>query len=238
MARHRLVNKLKCPGKFFTIVQLSSRVIVCNNYLKGFISSYNKQIEVIPTSINTSIFIPAQKKNTNDIPVIGWIGSRTTLSCLLAITTVFTKLAGRHKFILKIIGGGGKVEIPGVNIVIEEWSLENEVQNFQSLDIGVYPLPDNEWSLAKTPFKTIQYMAAGIPCVASAVGGNKDIIKDGVNGFLADGKEEWFFKLELLLTDKEIREKIGKEGRKIVEEKFSLEVNAPKFLNALINDET
>ena len=230
-SKGKLLNWIKCPKKFFNTVGLAERVIVCNNYLTNFLTPYNKNLVVIPTSINTNIFIPTKKNNK--IPVIGWIGSHSTLFCLLSISDVFKRLSKNYEFILKIIGGGENVVMPGVKVIAEKWSLKKEVENFQNLDIGVYPLPDDEWSLAKTPFKTIQYMSVGVPCVASSVGGNKDIIQDRINGFLVNSEDEWLCKLELLLSDEVLREKIGKEGRKIVKEKYSLQVNAQKFIETL-----
>ncbi len=121
----------------------------------------------------------------------------------------------------------------GIKVINEKLTLEKDVENFQSLDIGVYPLPDNEWAMAKTPFKTIQYMSVGVPTVASNVGGNREIIQDGVNGFLASSEEEWIEKLSLLIEKPELRQRLGIAGRKIVEEKYSLKVNAPKFIEVL-----
>lgn len=133
------------------------------------------------------------------------------------------------------MGGGRDFEVSGVKVVNEKWTLEKDVENYQSLDIGVYPLPDNEWAKAKTPFKTIQYMSVGVPTVASNVGGNREIIQDGINGFLASTKEEWIEKLSLLIENSELRRRLGMAGRKTVEEKYSVKINAPKYLEIFKN---
>ena len=226
-------RRLKFPQKFYPNLTMSSHIMVCNNYLKDKFSGYNSNITVIPTSIDTDKFKVRNIKDSNNNLLIGWIGSHTTLICLNQIIPVLQKLSQRYEFSLKIVGGGREFKIPGVRIINERWTLEKDVENYQSLDIGVYPLPDNEWARAKTPFKTIQYMSVGVPTVVSNVGGNREIIQDGINGFLASAEKEWIEKLILLIENPKLRKKIGMEGRKTVEEKYSIKVNAPKYLKVL-----
>ncbi|MBL7196546.1 MAG: glycosyltransferase family 4 protein [Candidatus Omnitrophica bacterium] len=224
---------LRFPRKFYLNINLSTHVLVCNNYLKKKLAAYNPNITVIPTSIDTVKFRPKDYKPSNGDLVIGWIGSHTTLPCLKLIIPALQKLSKKYKFILKIVGGGAEIEIPGVKVINEKWALQKDVENFQSLDIGIYPLPDNEWAMAKTPFKTIQYMSVGVPTVASCVGGNREIIEDGINGFLTSSEEEWIEKLSLLIENPQLRQKLGIAGRKTVEERYSLNINAPRFMEVL-----
>ena len=109
-------------------------------------------------------------------------------------------------------------------------------KDLRTFDIGIMPMPDNKCTRGKCGFKAILYMSMAIPCVCSAVGVNKEIITDGVNGYLADTDDEWAEKLSLLISSPELRKRIGVEGRRIVEEKYSLRVNAPKFLDILFRD--
>lgn len=231
--KRNILKWLRFPGKFYLNLRLSAHIMVCNHYLKEKLLKFNPDITVIPTAIDTDKFKLKTDKPQGDDILIGWIGSHTTLPCLKQIIPALQKLSTRHKFALKIIGGGSDLEIPGIRVINERWTLEKDVENFQSLDIGVYPLPDNEWAMAKTPFKTIQYMSVGVPTVASRVGGNREIIEDGVNGFLASSEEEWVEKLSLLIEKPELRRRLGAAGRKTVEERYSLKVNAPKFLEVL-----
>lgn len=231
--KENILRWLRFPKKFYLNIGLSTHVMVCNNYLKEKLSSYNPNITVIPTSIDTDKFKLKTNKPSNDNLIIGWIGSHTTLPCLKQIMPALQKLSKKYKFTLKIVGAGTEIEIPGIKVINEKWSLEKDVENFQSLDIGVYPLPDNKWAMAKTPFKTIQYMSVGVPTVASNVGGNREIIQDGINGFLASCEEEWLEKLSLLIEKPELRQKLGTAGRKTVEERYSLKINAPKFLEVI-----
>lgn len=231
---YKIVKFFKCNKKIETIIRLSKEVIVCNNHLKNYAANFKSEnkIHIIPTSLNTDKFIPKQGNNTvnNNELIIGWIGSYSTAAYLNELRDVFKYLSSKHNFTLKIVGSNLLFQVDGVKIINKEWSLSEDLEDFQSLDIGVYPLPDNEWTKGKTGFKTIQYMSVGIPCVVSNVGRNKEIIHDGLNGFLADSKEEWIKKLSLLIEDSVLRKKLGTAGRKTVEDRYSLKVNAPKYL--------
>ncbi|MBM3251169.1 MAG: glycosyltransferase family 4 protein [Candidatus Omnitrophica bacterium] len=230
---NKVMNTLRHPGKFYQILRLSDHVIVCNRYMRDFVYSFNRNVTVIPTSIDTGKFKLKDVNSQNKTPIIGWIGSHTTSYCLNQLINVFIKLAEKFDFSLKIIGGEENFNIPGVNVINEKWTLQKDIENFQSLDIGIYPLPNDERALAKTPFKTIQYMSVGVPVMASRVGGNIEIIQDGINGFLAATENEWLEKLTSLIQDINLRKKMGLAGRKTVEERYSLERNAPYFVEIL-----
>jgi glycosyltransferase involved in cell wall biosynthesis len=125
--------------------------------------------------------------------------------------------------------------MPGVEVENVPWTLDDEVRLFNSCDVGVYPLTDDEWSRGKCGFKAIEFMACGVPVVASAVGVNREIIQDGANGFLASTDEEWVAKLTRLLEDLELRRRIAAAGRQTIEQSFSLRVNAPRLATTLRN---
>jgi len=226
------IRRLKYPSKVKKIIRLSRYVITCNEYLESYANRYNKNVMVLHTVVDTEKFIPAFTKN-NAILTIGWIGSHSTVPYIEGLRNVFFKLGQRYKIYLKLIGAGKDIKIDGVEVINVEWSLKDEIKELQSLDIGVYPLPDNEWVLGKTGFKTIQYMSVGVPCVVSDIGANRIIVQDGVNGFLAKDENEWVEKLSFLIEDAELRKHIGLQGRRTVEEKFSLKVNAPRFLEVI-----
>ena len=126
---------------------------------------------------------------------------------------IFHKPDKKYNFVLKIVGAGEQFKVPEVKIFNQKWSLSRDIEDFHSLDIGVYPLPNDEWVKGKTGFKTIQYMAVGVPCVVSDVGRNKEIIQDGVNGFLANSDHEWIQKLSWLIENTKLRDELGGRGR-------------------------
>jgi len=110
------------------------------------------------------------------------------------------------------------------------WNCDSEIEDLSEIDIGIMPLPDDEWAKGKCGFKGLQYMAMEIPTVMSAVGVNREIIEEGVNGFLASTEEEWIDKLSLLIESEELRRNIGMEGRKTVIEKYSVDSQKQRYL--------
>jgi len=232
---NKFLKYLKWPNKIRAIIKISKYVITCNEHLADYARKFNKNVEVIPTSLDTKKFVPIDKQsNISENITIGWIGSYTTTPYLEELKNVFLKLSMKYKFDLKIVGAAEhNIKIPGINVINLKWKLEDDVKYFQSLDIGVYPLPENEWTAGKTGFKTIQYMSVCVPCVVSSVGANKYIVKDGLNGYLVNTEEEWIDRLSSLIEDFSLRKKIGLAGRKTVEEKFSLAVNAPRFFQII-----
>jgi glycosyltransferase involved in cell wall biosynthesis len=231
---NRAIAFLKQPGRVATILRHSTRVTVGNGFLAEYARRHNPAVTVIPTVVDTTRFVPR-----SDPPapggrlVVGWIGSPTTFPYLQSLSGVLRTVAERHPFILKVSGAGQPVRFPGVDVREVPWSLADEVSLFNTCDIGVYPLTDDDWSRGKCGFKAIQCMACGVPVVAAAVGVNREIIEDGVNSFLASTPAEWIEKLERLLTDAALRARMAAGGRQTIEERYSLRVTAPQLAAVL-----
>lgn len=230
---NKFINLLKIPSKIKKIIEMNDCVIVGNNYLRDYALNYNKNIIVLPTSIDTDKYSPLINKSQRKNVIIGWIGSNTTLKYLKILKDVFLEVSKRYRFISFIAVGNGFGDLENLNIEFREWSLESELISLQSFDIGIMPLTDDAWSRGKCAFKAIQYMSVGIPVIASDVGMNKEVIQNGINGFLVNTEREWIDKLGLLIEDPILRQKIGLAGRKTVEQKYSVKVNAPKFLEII-----
>ena len=228
---NRFYRFLKFPSKTKEIIKMASIVIVPNIFLKEYAYKFNKQVYIIPTPLDTDRFKMAEKYSNK--LVIGWVGSFTTAFYLKVVFNAMQQLSKKYDFVLKVFGAGKIISIPGVSIENHDWHLKEEVKYFQAIDIGIYPLIDTLWARGKAGFKAIQYMAVGVPVVASSVGMVKDFIKDGVNGYLVRTEEEWIEKISKLMEDSNLRKNIGLAGRKIVEEEFSLKVNLPKYLKVL-----
>ena len=228
------LKKLKCPGKVKHIIRLSRHVITCNPHLHNYAKQFNTNVTILFTSVDTEKFFPLTK-TPSDTPLrIGWIGSHSTAVYLDSIKNCLARLSQTYNFTVTIVGASNHpFDIPGIEIRKIDWSLQDEVRQFQALDIGIYPLSNNEWAFGKGGFKAIQYMSVGIPCVVSGIGVNKDIIIDGINGFLAVTEDAWFQKLSQLINDPGLRERIGLQGRKSVLENYSLEINAPRLLQII-----
>jgi glycosyltransferase involved in cell wall biosynthesis len=165
--------------------------------------------------------------------VVGWIGTPTTAPYVKTIAGALAAVAATHPYVFRVSGAAGPLAIDGLISVNEPWTLQREVELFATCDLGVYPLADDEWALGKCGFKAIQFMACGVPVVASPIGVNAEIIVDGVNGFLAATEREWIEKIGRLLEDADLRARLGAAGRRTIESRYSLAVNAPKMVEAL-----
>jgi len=229
---NNFIERFKNPGKVASIIKRSKYVISGNSFLADFALRYNRSVVVIPTPIDTDKYSPGTR-DTADRIIVGWIGSATTLDFLEPMSDTFARLTKEFSGIkFKIVGGD--FSINGLyNIISKPWSQDEEIEDLKGFDIGIMPMPDNDWTRGKCGFKAILYMSMGIPCVCSSVGMNNEIITDGINGFLADREEEWMEKLSCLIRDAELRKRLGDAGRKTVMEKYSLKANAPKYIDII-----
>ena len=236
---NRLIGALKQPQKVASIIRHSSRVIAGNEYLAAYARRFNSAVTVIPTCVDTERFAPADNavsRTGSPIardPIVGWIGSPTTASYIRSLAGVLQRVRERHPFTLRVSGTDGPFQIPGVSVDTPTWSVAREVELFNTCDVGVYPLADDEWSKGKCGFKAIQFMACGVPVVAAAVGVNREIIQDGENGFLASTDDEWVDKLVRLLSDRELRRRFAEAGRRTIQARYALDTTAPKLAATL-----
>ena len=232
---NRLIAALKMPSKVATIVRSSAHTVVGNDYLAAYARQFSDAVTTIPTCVDTTKFTPDPGSRIPGpvLPVLGWIGSPTTASYIRGLGPVLQRVAAQHPFLLSVSGTGEPVAIPGVRVENPSWALDGEIDLFRNCDIGVYPLVDDAWAKGKCGFKAIEFMACGVPVVASAVGVNREIIEDGVNGFLATTDNEWVEKLGRLIAEPELRARLAAAGRRTIEERYSLHVNAPKLADVL-----
>jgi glycosyltransferase involved in cell wall biosynthesis len=234
------------------MLRLSRHVIVGNSFLQGYAKKYNNEVTVIPTSIDLERYIEKLKPKpvpSRDKLIIGWIGTSGNLVHLRTLKGVFRSLGKRYKnLFLKIVcdefpsdlgnGRGKRKKSPehlleGISIIKKKWSLEEEIEDLSSFDIGIMPLIESDYAKGKCGFKILQYMGMKIPVVASPVGINGEIIIDGVNGFTASEEEEWIDKLSRLIENPDLRQRLGKEGFGTVEKNYTVEVNAPKLKSVI-----
>ena len=227
-------GSLKYPQKVPSIMARCDLVIAGNQYLANYARRFNPAVTVIPTCLDTTVFRPrdAALRPTDGPPVVGWIGTPTTAPYLNGIAASLGTVARDRPFVFRVSGAGAPVRMPGVTIAVRPWTLASEVDLFATCDVGVYPLVDDEWALGKCGFKAIQFMACGVPVVASRVGVNTEIIEDGVNGFLATTEAEWTDKVGRLLADPVLRLQLGTAGRQTIESRYSLAANAPLMVAA------
>lgn len=226
------LNFLKNPGKISKIISYSDLVIAGNQYLANYAKKYNDNVKILPTIINTDEYKKENKQK--DKICIGWSGSVTTIQHFEYAIPFLKEIKKQFndQVYFKVIGDGTyineELEIKG-----QPWKKASEIKDLSEFDIGIMPLPDDEWAKGKCGLKGLQYMALEIPTIMSPVGVNTEIIQDTENGFLAKTTKEWTEKISKLIGSKELRSKVSTNGRETVIKKYSTEATKEAFLNYL-----
>ena len=215
------------------VMRLSRVVLAGNEFLAEYARPYAGRVVVLPTCIDTQRFVPrARQRRPGEPLLVGWIGSHSTAKYLHSLKPVLEEAAREIPFRLYIVGSAEPLALKGIEVTQAAWSLAREVDDFSRCDVGVYPVWPDAWGEGKCGYKAIQFMACGVPVVASAVGVNRTIIEEGVTGSLASTEEEWVDKLKQLLLDAALRQRLGQAGREAIEARYSLDAHAATLLSA------
>ena len=219
-------------GKLKALLQRADLAICGNAYLRNYAARYCPRTEIVPTVVDTNVYGPGPEPRANTLVRVGWIGSPSTWGFVKPLVPLLTDLAERLNLAVWVAGAGPQKDIPP-RFKFLPWSEEEEIHLIQNMDIGIMPLPDEPWARGKCGYKLVQYMACGLPVVASPVGVNTDIIDHGSNGFLASDPQEWAGAVTALAQDAALRRRMGLEGRRKVEQAFSLAVHGPRLAKML-----
>lgn len=224
---------LRAPGKVPELLGMADAVVVCTEYLAAFARQHAQgPVTNISSTIDTDTYLPRPHRPGTDGLVLGWSGSHSTAPYLHLLDDVLRELQRTDGVRVRVIGDGS-FRIPGVEVEALPWRREREVDDLSEIDIGLYPLPDEEWVLGKSGLKALQYMALTIPPVVERIGTNREIVEDGVNGFLASGRDEWLEKIRTLILDPDLRRRMGQAARITVEERYSLRANRKVYREVL-----
>lgn len=223
-------QKLKMYKKVNKIMMWADQITAGNAYLEQYAKQFNKNTQVIPTTIDTDNVHNLKGNPENEIPVIGWTGSHTTMQYLDDLLPILDDLYSTFKFKFRVISNQA-MEQQRDYLEFVKWNRETEITDLAQLNIGVMPLTDNEWSRGKCGFKALQYMSLGIPALVSPVGVNTTIIQNGVNGYWCESSSDWKKHLTELLQDAQKRNELGTSGKKRVEEAYSVNANLKNYLN-------
>lgn len=221
---------LKNPDKTKIAITHSHYVIAGNNYLSNYAKQFNNQVVVIPTTVDTNWHKPLQNNNQTNKIIIGWSGSITTIKHFELAVPALKKLTQKYPHLEIHVIAQSPYSNPDIDIVSKIWNPITEVEDMNEFDIGIMPIPKDEWAKGKCGLKGLTYMACGIATVMSAVGVNNDIITHNQNGFLVNTDEELEHYLSLLIENSELRAKIGNAGRETVLNHYSVEANKEKYL--------
>ena len=220
-------------GKIDAVMRGADLVTAGNAYLADRATAAGAPwVERLPTVIDLQRYTVRTPSDGGGPVVIGWIGSPATAEYLKIVTPALQQLA-RTRSIRCVAVGAREDQVQGTPFEVVPWSEPSEAEQVAAFDIGVMPLPDESWERGKCGYKLIQYMACGVPVVASPVGVNTEIVTPGVNGELAGSSEQWLTALTGLVDHPTLRARQGNEGRRRVEEWYSLQAQAPRLVAML-----
>jgi len=208
--------------KFQSLVRSVDLVVAGNRILADHAARFNKNVTIVPSAVETrNIPLKRYEVSDNDKVIIGWVGVGGNLHHLEMLSSVFQSLSRIHRIKVHVVCDAA-ITIPDVEVKHIPWKLETQGQEIALFDIGVMPLPNNKYTEGKCGYKALQYMAASIPPVCSDVGSNRDIVEHGCEGFIVSSIDEFFNALNTLISDKDLRKKMGLNARRKVEKCFSI----------------
>jgi glycosyltransferase involved in cell wall biosynthesis len=218
--------------KFAATCRWVDEVAAGNDVLAGVARASARAVTVLPTSIDTAAY-QTTTATAADPPTVVWIGSPENLIYLEMIRPALARLTVRNPTLKMRVICSQFPLWPEINVESIAWSSASEAGSLAAAHIGVMPLTDDAWSRGKCAFKLLQYMAAGLPCVASPVGANTEAVIDGVNGFHARTVDDWERSLQSLIESPELRARFGANGRAHVESRYAMRRYQERYLELL-----
>ncbi len=232
--------------KFEVLCGLSDHIIVGNDFLATHVQPINSRVTVIPTCVDVEKYHGRGMSQANSPNafrlsplVLGWTGTAANIEYLADLREPLKQLAREFSIELRVIAETDRplwrlgFDRDGIPTRFKRWSEATEIAELQAFDIGLMPMPDTDWTRYKCGLKILQYMAAGVPAVASPVGVNSEIIHHGVNGWLATTPDEWMFVLRQLLSDPSRRDSVVPAARNTVAERYSVQSQLPRLVACL-----
>jgi glycosyltransferase involved in cell wall biosynthesis len=210
--------------KFERVIAGASAVTAGNSHLSNYAQGFNANVHRLPTVVDTLRYLP-QARTINSEFTVGWVGSPSTVQYLAALVEPLSQLAQEAPVRFVVVGGTAPL-IPGVLVESITWDEATEINQINRFDVGVMPLTDDEWARGKCAFKLIQYMACGVPVVASRVGANEEVVTPYC-GFLVENAADWLAALRALRDDAPRRLRMGVAARVRIEAEYSLARNLP-----------
>jgi len=226
-----ITARLRDFDKMRRIAARSSVTICINELIANEVRQFAPRVAIIPNAIDLDRYTCRDWATVPRRPTLGYSGSFSTMRQLEDIRKPLEVLAQDHDCRLEVHGGPLPFVVPGIENVETPWTLDAEIETLHRFDVGLAPAPEDEWNRYKSFLKVILYMGVGVPVIASRVGSPTQIIRDGENGFLASGEEEWLHKLRLLVSNPDLRRSLGVAGRQTIERDFALSTQLPRVLD-------
>lgn len=215
---------LKNVRKMPAIARLAHTVVAGNEYLAAWARGHARRVVVVPTCVDTDVFAPPDTRPAGGPVTIGWSGSPSTIAHLRPLLPVLERVRARYSDRVRLrVMGDPAFAHPPLHLSGEAWSPAAELQLLREMDIGLMPLPDDQWTRGKCGLKGLVSMAVGAASVMSPVGVNTEIVQHGTNGYLPASDEAWYDVLCHLVEDGALRARVGTEGRRTVVDRYSVQ---------------
>jgi glycosyltransferase involved in cell wall biosynthesis len=211
-----------------------ARVTICGNeFLADYFSRFG-DVFILPTAVDTDLF--QLRRQAPSDAIIGWSGSSSGFEYLYHIEDAIATVLERFpRAMLKIVSDRETVfaKLPHERVQFERWSPQRQVQSLQEFSVGLMPLTDTPWARGKCSYKMLTYMSVGVPVVVSPVGMNATVLARGVSGYAASSSDDWVDAISSILANSELARKMGRDGRRVVEEHYSRHVLSPRLVDVL-----
>jgi glycosyltransferase involved in cell wall biosynthesis len=224
-----VVTLLKNPNKTAHLCKLAHTVCVGNEYLAAFARQHHAHTYIVPTTVDITRYTSSTTARTSEKIIIGWIGSHSTIHYLQLVSDALHRLAIQIPFELHVIADHPP-SFPLPNLHFFRWDAASEIEQIKKFDIGIMPLPNNAWTQGKCGFKAIQYLALGIPTIASPVGANLNVVPDQQVGLLCSTPDEWLSAFRQLASSPTLRRQMGEAGIRHIHAHYSLQSQLPALL--------
>ena len=212
--------------KIDAIMQVAHTVVAGNDYIaRRAREAGARQVEIVPSAIDLERYRDVPAPPAHEGLTVGWIGIPLNAHYLSIIAPALRAVPSVK---LQVVGGAVPAELSGIAAESFAWTEDSEIARIAAFDVGIMPLHDTPWERGKCAYKLLQVMAAGKPVIASPVGANRQVVRHGVNGFLAETTEQWADALRQL-ADPELRRRMGEEARKTVAEQYATSVVVPRL---------
>lgn len=213
--------------RFARMVRNCALTVVGSETLERQVAPLAACTVVYPTPVDVRRYPLAQPGAEREL-VLGWIGLGKNLRYLEDLEGVLQALSRRFRFRLRVISNSAP-KLSGVNVELIPWSEATEGESLAGCHLGLAPLSDDLWTRGKGGYRCIQYAAAGLPCVASPVGANREVVVHGETGYWAKTPEEWLDALTRLLANPSLRATMGQKARARAEKLYDLRLLAPRY---------
>ena len=218
------------------LVLAKARLVIAGNHeLAAYAKPRTVRVAVVPTVVDADLYARAiRPRRRGGTVVVGWTGTAANLVYLEPLRQAIRDIQESSSVPVEFrVVCSQPPHWPEVDVAFRRWRVDSAIDDLAEFDIGIAPLPDTPWTRGKCAFKVLEYMALGLPTIASPVGVVPSMIDHGRSGFLVDGPEEWQVRLEQLIADAQLRGRVGDAGRAEVVRRYSVHAAAPRLAQLL-----